>query len=584
MSLTLGAVSLLVATCDTPVVAATDSATMDTAATDTTAPGDDARAADSTSDANVNADADADSAADASHEVVWNLVTDFGMRADDAKPAVDRAIAAARAFLAANPTRTLVLYFPAGQWVFQPASGPAIALDRLTGGKLTLRGAGPTATSLVFAQATSYGIFATETDGLTIEQLHLTRPGLYTTQGTVTRSAAGVIRFRVQPGFPEPLSLVNAPDALDNDRTLILFEGSATDPVLSPRSVSYKLCPGAGPRRCATAMRDLGGGEYEAILEATDLVADLMVGERVALKAKAGEQTLRAESVDDFTVRDVRFTRHAAVSLAVKGDSNRTRIERVRVERAPAIRGVVPFFSGPGGGPQIEALRDGPLIRGCYIEGTTDDALAVFSSSATMLMSGARIEGNEIRDGQGRGINITQSRDGVCVDNIIRRCQNPSIQIKSNQTAGGVGAVIGWTIARNQLVEPWTDPTIALLLENGVTGGRHDAITIENNVITRASRNNPVVYIENTASVVIRGNRIASFSPLCDAPGRGVPPTLHPIPLVYVDDAARVSGADNTSDEPTARPAWGAARSNMGAVDVQWSNTAAAVSLPPRCQ
>ena len=508
-------------------------------------------------------------------ENVWDLVRDYGMVAEDAKPAMDRALAAAAAHLASAPETSLVLFIPAGTWTFHHPTTPAIDVAGLRAGRLVIRGAGADQTALVFDQFDQFGVLLTNAHGVTLESVHLTRPGIYTTQGDVTAVTPGRIRFAVHPGFPDPIPLVEAKNALDNDRTLIRFRGSLSDPELAPNSVSYKMCPGKGGDRCEHPILDLGGGNYEAILEDPAELADLAVGDSVALKAKAGSQTLRAEDCDDLTVRDVLFTRHAAVSLSVQGASNRTLIERVRIERAPAIGGRVPFFSGPGGGPQVTADRDGPTIRGCLIVGTTDDAVAVFSNDARAPMRGARIEGNTIRDGQGRGINITQSSDGECVGNTIIRCQNPSIQLKSNQTAEGTQAsVVRWTVSRNRFVQPWTDPTIFLTQENSVTtSGRHDEIDIGFNIIEQAAKNNPFLHVRNTDDVRVHDNVIESFSDEEDVRGKSLPRPPEPMPLVFVEDAAAVSGAGNLCKVATLRPAFTADPKNAGTVVLSWATS-----------
>jgi hypothetical protein len=502
------------------------------------------------------------------------VILDLGARGlspdADAKPIVDAALEEALAILAEDGSLPVVLRFPPGDFGFAHPSEPALAIAN-TAGPLVLRGAGLRTTSLRFEQFDQYGILLGNADRVTIEGLHLTRPGLYTTQGEVTAVQPGRIRFAIHAGFPDPIPLVDAPGALDNDRTLIRFTGPPADPALAPNSVSYKLCP-AGRADCASPLTLVADREYEAILDDVAEVADLEVGDRVALKAKAGEQTVRAEDCDDLVVRDVLFTRNAAVTLAVKGDSNRTVIERVRVERGPLIEGRAPFFAGPGGGPQVTAGTEGPVIRDCVIEGTTDDAIAVFSDRAATPMRGARIEHNTIRDGQGRGINITQSTDGVVANNTIVRCQNPSIQIKSNQASEGTGAVVRWTISGNRLVQPWTDPAIFLTRENGEAAGRHDEITIVDNIIEEASRANPVLHVRNTLGLEVRDNTIASFSDELDVPGRGLPSGL--VPIVFVEDAQLVTGTGNTCTTPTPRPAVVIDAGNPGTVDLAWAGAA----------
>lgn len=472
-----------------------------------------------------------------------------------------------------------ILVFPAGTFAFHHEFGPAIRIEGLQRGSLTLRGSGvdsttfdratPIPTTLAFHSTDQYGILVSQAHRVTLERLHLTRDELLTTQGEVTGVDAGLVRFRTHQGFRSPVGLVNAPLALDNARTLIKFEGPPGDPRLAPDSVSLKLCDGGAA--CGPAITEVNEREFLVRLESSAL-PPLVEGDQVALKAKAGRQTVRAEDSDDFTVRRVRFTRPAAVSVAVHGLSNRTMIDQVQILRAPAISGRVPFFAGPGGGPQVTALRDGPTIQGCDIEGTTDDAIAVFSHDPMNPMSGALITGNTIRDGQGRGINITQSRDGRCVGNFIFRCQNPSIQLKSNQTAAGSPGVVGWRITHNELTQPWTDPAIFLTLENGVpSAGLHDGNVIADNVVFEAARDNPFVQVSHTTGISIARNIIVSYSNRRDAIGKGL--GAFPdggVPLVYIEEAATVDGRNNTT-APTSRPFWAQARRMDAGVTMEWS-------------
>lgn len=344
--------------------------------------------------------------------------------------------------------------------------------------------------------------------------------------------------------------------ALDNDRTLIRFRGDPLDPELAPSSVSVKLCQ-HDPVTCPRAVKlvDEATREYKAILDDPGFKPDLAVNDRIALKAKVGDNTVRAIDSDDFSVIDVKFTRHSAVSLVVDGVSNRTVVDGVRVLRHAPVSGRAPFFSGPGGGPQITAASDGPTIQGCEIVGTTDDAIAVFSAdsrSRSTLMSGAKIQHNTVRDTQGRSINITQSKSGYCGYNTLTRGQNPSIQLKNNQTAEGNSAVIDWTIEHNTIVQPWTFPAIFLTVEGpSEKSGLHDNNRILDNTFVEASRDNPLIQIAQTDRVRIAGNIVESFSTEDDFADDDVPT---PAPLVFVKDALAVEGLGNACEEATSRP------------------------------
>ncbi|MCU0658882.1 MAG: right-handed parallel beta-helix repeat-containing protein [Polyangiaceae bacterium] len=321
-------------------------------------------------------------------------------------------------------------------------------------------------------------------------------------------------------------------------------------------------------------MLDETTGVFDAQLGDKSELADLQKGDRVAFKSKVGANTVRAIECNDFTAKDLLFTKNSAVSLVVDGRSNRTIIEQVRLERSGPINGVVPFFAGPGGGPQITAETEGPIIRGCEITSSTDDAIAVFSffQQPGKLMSGALIEDNFIRDTQGRGINITQSRDGICRNNTIVRGQNPSIQLKSNQNADGTkAAVLGWIIEKNTLTQPWTDATIHLTREQGNTSsGLHDQIIIRDNVILEASRNNAAIQINHAQRVTVSNNRIQSFSGQEDVPDKDVP---SPAPLLFVEEALPetvIEGDGNVCEVKTERPAVLVGK-GTGKVQVTWT-------------
>jgi hypothetical protein len=522
----------------------------------------------------------------ATNEVLWDLTrAPFGMLAD-ADAAVTAALAVVPDFFEACPNRDLVLYFPPGDWTFDdvlfhpndvpidPDRKASIHLEHLRrgpGSSLTLRGAGMDATRLVFAHHRQYGMLFEDTSRIRVEHMHLTRPGLYVSQGTVTQVAAGAVWFRSHQGFPNPADLAAEKNALDNDRTLIRFEGDPLDPRLAPNSVSLKLCA-HDTTQCPRAILEVdpANREFKAILADPGLEPDLVPGDRVALKAKVGENTVRAVNSDEFSIVDVRFTRHSAVSLVVEGES--ARVERVRIERAASLSGRAPFFSGPGGGPQVTATTAGPTIRDCIITATTDDAIAVFSADSSgldKLMSGAEIAGNVVRDTQGRGINITQSKSGRCHHNHLIRGQNPSIQLKSNQNARNDAAVVGWKIEDNKIEQPWTFPAIYLTVENPlIASGLHDRNEILGNKFIEASRDNPLIQIHQTNRLKISGNVVDSFSTADDVADGDVP---SPAPLVLVKAALAVDGVDNRCKVATTRPT--VHRANgipASAVTTQW--------------
>jgi hypothetical protein len=389
--------------------------------------------------------------------------------------------------------------------------------------------------SSFFSQFDQRGIDLGASNFITIEAMELSRPDLYTSQGDVTAVTAGHVQFQVHPGFPDPVKLMEAPLAVGSERTLVHFRGNALDPELAPNAEKTSL----------SGMKALGSGTYDAMLQNSTQVADLKIGDQVALKSKVGDKTVFAVDCNDFTVQDVIISRHSAVPIAVDGACERTVIQRVVIPRDPPINGRTPFFSGAGGGPQLTTKSVGPTVQDCVITGTTDDAIALDAYDMSALPSGAILRNNIIRDSQGRWINITQSLNGIVSDNTITRTVNASIQIRLTSKANGHpgAAVKGWTESRDTLARGWSDAVIWLNKENQSTGGdgeRHTDIAIEGNIFLLAPKHNPMIHVENSNDIRIDDNTIVSFSPEEDVPVAGVP---QPPPLVYVQDGLNVHGA-----------------------------------------
>ncbi|MCX7012802.1 MAG: right-handed parallel beta-helix repeat-containing protein [Candidatus Sumerlaeota bacterium] len=489
-------------------------------------------------------------------EVVWNVVADKGVQPEDAKPAVDSTLAEAGRYLASHPGDTLVLLFPAGTYSFNHPADNALTIQGFTDGALVLRGEGPAATTFVFNQFDQFGIYIRNSNRIAVEGMHLTRPGLYTTQGDVVSVQPGAVRFRLHEGFPDPVWLMNIEKAQTRERTLLAFRGDPLDPQYDPR----------GRKVVLKSIEDAGGGLYDAVLRDRRETPPWTPGCQVALKSKCGAQTVRITNADDCRIEDVRFTRASAVPIMAVGDNDRMVVRRVRIERADPIHGRAPFFSGPGGGIQINAGADGPTIQDCVVVSTADDGIGLFSNDQEHLMSGALVEGNTIRDNQARGILITQSANGICRGNTLIRNNSWSIAIRNNQNAAGNAAVTNWEISRNTFVQPWVDSVIGFTKE--VDAGLHDQIRILDNTFIDAPKNNHIVSIDNANDVEISGNAIESFSDEDDYNDEGTGDAL-----VYVAAGRHVHGGNNTFNANTTRALVQRERPD-DAVDVQWTNSA----------
>ena len=279
-------------------------------------------------------------------------------------------------------------------------------------------------------------------------------------------------------------------------------------------------------------------------------------------------------AVDDLTLQDLRSTRAANATVWSGGSNERMIVRRVAIERAEPIEGRAPFYAQPSDGLHLVAGAAGPTVQDCRIVGTADDAIAVFSADPDRLMAGALIERNQIRDIHGRGIHITQSRDGICRTNRIARCVTSGIAIRSNEQATAASAVFDWQISANTLTQVWSSMYgAAISLTREAAGGLHDGIAIADNVFIDAPRHGNLVAVDAAAAVRIDRQVVRSFSTESNL----VPAEVGDA-LVRVIAGTDVLGAGNILEAWTDRPTVVALRPG-DTVDVRWSWHGSA--LPP---
>lgn len=496
------------------------------------------------------------------------------------KSIVDTAVSNAATYFNNNPTGSYIINFPAGTWTIHHPNTYGIHIQNLNTSAtnpLILRGAGSAQTVLQFDQFDQFGIFLEETPFVTIEDMHITRCrstvpnlnpediGLYCTQGDVVSVDPGHIVFQLHEGFPDPVWLMKMAGP-DQERTLSCF--THADP----------LHPQFSPKEDRIALSEiicLTNSLYDAVLLNTNQVANLNPGDWVALKTKCGVTTVRTHNCDDFIIQDVLFTRASNCALMLLRGSDRGTVRRVAIDRSPPINGKAPCYSSPGGGPQINADTEGPLVENCYINATADDGIAVFSyTPSSQIMSNSVICNNIVNDVCGRGIDIINCKDGICSGNIIRRGREMSIAFASTSTIDCLpsAACENWHISNNIFIQPWSYSVIGCHL-TAVACGRYDELYIENNTFLDAPKNNALVDIDFCDHAYINNNRVLSFSTAEDVAG---PENRVPQPtaaMVYVSDSLNVSGTNNYCAESTGRLPYLTSPDNPGTVDVEWIGT-----------
>lgn len=523
-------------------------------------------------------------------EVVWS-VTDSLYYVDPANSTLDmiRLLRKAKDYLAAVETKnkTLVLQFPSGTYNFISNSVQAIAIDDINvdafaTGRLILRGirddnATPTiSTILQFNRFDQEGIRISNSNRITIQNMHLTRDKHYVSQGDVVSVTPGWVTFQVHDGFPDPAQLFldsgTHADSDDAERNLMGFRGPDIDPKLDP---SYPRVPITGMQCNLTPA---GTTLCEAELKDPTETPLWPRGQHVAFRSKVGQPTVFVLNSDDVTVEDVRFTRLSLVPIRFSNGCDGPVLRRVTVDRSDdVINGRVPFYSSPAGGPQIDTAARGPTIQDCKIIGVGDDGIAVFTDNdASVPTSGTLIEGNTVRDNLGRGILLNGGNDrlkrNVCRNNTLIRNMMSAIASKNDGQVSN-----DWDIYSNTFIQPWIDPVILFSARDATL---HQNIRIFNNLIVEAPMNNHLLFVDKTDNLEFFKNTVISFSNEDDYNVDLDPHAHSSAPqciadatcssLVYVRSGLNVQGWGNTYPQSTARTTTAQDRSNDD-VNVQWS-------------
>jgi parallel beta-helix repeat protein len=462
---------------------------------------------------------------------------------------------------------TLVLYFPEGIYTFGDDE-TGIFIDGFTNGNLIVRGAGTQRTTLCFNAIPRVGFWVHHSNRVTVEHLHLTRPGYFASQFDVVSVDTNGAYLQIHEGFPTPEELRAYGDKWNGQEiTLLPFRYVDGQPQRSPVD-NKRLLHQVHGDLSVFPFTDLGDGLWYAQFRQAPRIKypiGWSAGDQVALKIRTGQNTLRFRNSNDCVARDLLITRSCGNPIRSFFDCNRLLIERVHIARPiGGIGGRIPFFSGSDGGIQLGSGREGPTVRGCIIESTADDAIGIFSDMDEVT-SGVLIEGNTVYDGQARGILITQSRNGICRSNTLIRCNSYAVGIRNGITFEG-GSVTNWDLYENQFIDCLVNPVIGLTRRPDISEtALHDNIRIFNNTFIGAPRNNHLVYVEVTASLNISSNVVVSFNPEEDYNDYGTGNAL-----VYVKEGSLVTGADNVCEEPTERMVWQKVR-NEDQVDVEWN-------------
>ncbi len=467
--------------------------------------------------------------------ITKNMVTDYGMQAANAKPAIDTAVAAAKSYLAANPNDEVVLYFPAGTWNVDNSSGGAgINIGSLAAGKITLRGESSSLTKLVFFKHDENGILIFRSDYVTVERMHLTRPISYSSQGDVVSTANGVVRMRPHAGFLDPITYRSLLSSTTHETVLVPFDGDAMNPIVSA----------ASPKMTFTSITDVGGGLYDFTTTGTQW-RNLVPGQKIAMKCKGGASAIFGQLSDYTTIQDIRITNSSGNGVWMRNGDHQI-MRRITVDRGDPINGVLPFLSQPSDGLHAWFNQGGGdiLIEDNTIIGPADDGIAVISTDATytpgLYATNIIIRNNTVRMGLARSIILNMSDGAQIHGNTLSSISMQGILINGAKNT---------LVYNNSFVDNRIGQAIRLERETvtTTTGGSYNynpaGNIIQGNVFDQASKDTHLILVRNATNTTVDGNYVSSWSNVAGYTGSGVN-LVNPAPLLYATSSTTITGSN----------------------------------------
>jgi hypothetical protein len=354
------------------------------------------------------------------NETVWNLNSLYGV----SETGFANAVSDAKTYFTTHPHDTLVIEINPGTYNIHNELGSTTGLIDISDvdpgawdGRLVFRGGGQSganSTTLVFDD-TLVSLYGRNVYHVTFQGMHMTRPDLKVSQGTVVSVSAGKVVLDIQSGFPSPQDIFNSGST--SGRYLRAYDN--TNP-LDPHIIGNDSWPPSSnaqiPWNTATKVSGFAN-RWQINLKSSSLVAGYSVGDLVGIKSKHGADAYWFNVGSDFVFDDILWTRETRGVF--RSGFDHIRISNSTITRGNAINGQMPALSSPDGGPQLGNQNDVPIshivVENCNFTGTGDDAIAYFKVTGI-------IRSNVVSDPFTR-ILLYQSPDSVIngLGNILNR-------------------------------------------------------------------------------------------------------------------------------------------------------------------
>lgn len=423
----------------------------------------------------------------------------YNLDYNNAQIAIQAAYNDAKVYAENNNDAPTKIYIPAGDYYLQLGNSTLIAMNQGPS-NMTIEGAGMHQTKLIAEGFDSKFFSVIKTDNITIKGMTLTRLGTPFFQGTIeTKLGANKVIVRRSPGFADPIFL---DDNSGSQHTLWKITNSLSNPQSHPdmrvkKKIKDILADPNDPN-----LFTFSGNNWKNIFNQ---------GDRVVMKAKYGEGTIKTSKADNITIENITIINTGASAIRITSGEKEFTVRNVHIKRGEAVNnlGEVAYYTCGGGGFSFTHGNGNSIMENCTIEGTGDDPFSIhtYDSGDTSNPPHLIVRNNTFKDVHG-DLYFAELKNAEIYDNTIIRT-NLQITNRSNQPSHDI------VLRNNEFIENVRQGTIRISglpnYLNDITQWHHD-IDIYDNTFTNTGSATSILKLQIAKNITFRDNVINGFT------------------------------------------------------------------------
>ncbi len=331
------------------------------------------------------------------------------------------------------------VYIPAGNYSLQLGSSTLIDIDSGPH-NISIEGEGMEVTKLIAEGFESKFFSVVKTNNVTIKGMTLTRLGTPFFQGTITtKLGANKVVVKRSTGFANPIFLS---DQSGSQHTLWKITNSLAFPQSHPDMREKKKIKKIIADPNDPDLFTFSGNNWKNIFNP---------GDRVVMKAKYGNGTIKTSRADNITIEDITIINTGASAIRITSGQKEFTVRNVHVKRGNPVNhlGEVSYYTCGGGGFSFTHGNGYSIMENCTIEGTGDDPFSIHTNDSGDLNNPPSliVRNNTFKDVHGdlylAGLAYTEFYNNTIARTnlqITNRNGKPShhITIRNNEFVGNV--------------------------------------------------------------------------------------------------------------------------------------------------